>query len=47
VGEDIVLLCWKYGEEKIEFWHGTEEGFAGRKPIDERILRGKKREKPN
>ncbi|HEY2496491.1 MAG TPA: DUF2203 domain-containing protein [Candidatus Angelobacter sp.] len=47
VGEEIVLLCWKYGEEKIEFWHGTEEGFAGRKPIDERILRGKKREKPN
>jgi hypothetical protein len=42
-----VLLCWKYGEEKIEFWHGMEEGFKGRKPIDERILRGKKREKPN
>lgn len=47
VGDDIVLLCWKYGEEKIEFWHGMEEGFAGRKPIDERILRGKKKEKPN
>lgn len=47
VGEEIVLLCWKYGEEKIEFWHGLEEGFRGRKPIDERILRGKKREKPN
>ena len=44
---EIVLLCWKYGEEKIEFWHGTEEGFKGRKPLDERILRGKKREKPN
>jgi hypothetical protein len=24
-----------------------EEGFKGRKPIDERILRGKKKEKPN
>jgi hypothetical protein len=47
VGDDIILLCWKYGEEKIEFWHGMEEGFQGRKPIDERILRGKKREKPN
>ena len=46
VGDEIVLLCWKYGEEKIEFWHGMEEGFKGRKPIDERI-RGKKREKPN
>jgi len=47
VGDEIVLLCWKYGEEKIGFWHGLEEGFRGRKPIDERILRGKKKEKPN
>jgi hypothetical protein len=47
VEDEIVLLCWKYGEEKIGFWHGLEEGFRGRKPIDERILRGKKREKPN
>jgi hypothetical protein len=47
VDDEIVLLCWKYGEERIEFWHGVEEGFKGRKPIDERILRGKKREKPN
>ena len=34
VDDAIVLLCWKYGEEKIEFWHGMEEGFKGRKPID-------------
>ena len=47
MGDEVILLCWKYGEERIEFWHGMEEGFQGRKPIDERILRGKKREKPN
>lgn len=47
VDDEIVLLCWKYGEEKIAFWHGLEEGFRGRKPIDERILGGKKKEKPN
>ena len=47
VDDEIVLLCWKYGEEKIGFWHGKEEGFRGRKPIDERILRGKRKEKPN
>jgi hypothetical protein len=47
VDGEIVLLCWKYGEEKIQFWHGLEEGFRGRKPIDERILGGKKKEKPN
>jgi hypothetical protein len=28
-----VFLCWKVGEDAIRFWHGTEEGFAGRKPI--------------
>jgi hypothetical protein len=40
--DQIVLLCWKYGEDKIEFWHSMEEGFRGRKPINERISRGKK-----
>jgi hypothetical protein len=30
-----VYLCWKLGEERIGFWHGVEEGFAGRKPLDE------------
>ena len=43
VGEDVILLCWKLGEDKITHWHGQEEGFAGRKPIDERILRGQKK----
>jgi hypothetical protein len=38
----IILLCWKMGETSITYWHGTEEGFAGRKPIDERITRGRK-----
>ena len=39
---EIILLCWKYGETEIAHWHGTEEGFAGRKPIDERIARAKR-----
>ena len=34
---EIVLLCWKYGEKGISFYHGLEDGFAGRKPIDDRI----------
>jgi hypothetical protein len=29
-----VLLCWHVGEESVEFWHGLEDGYAGRKPID-------------
>jgi hypothetical protein len=32
-GEDV-LLCWRVGEEAVEFWHDLEEGFGGRKPID-------------
>jgi len=36
-GQDV-CLCWKLGEEHIRFWHGTEEGFAGRKPIDDEFL---------
>ncbi len=31
-GEDI-LLCWHVGEDEIRFWHGLDEGFAGRKPL--------------
>jgi len=37
-----VLLCWKLGEKKITHWHGVSEGFAGRKPIDERIAKAKR-----
>jgi len=33
-----VYLCWKLGEEAIEFWHGVEEGFRGRKSIDQDFL---------
>ena len=25
-----VLLCWKYGEERVEWWHDMDAGFAGR-----------------
>jgi len=42
---EIVLLCWKLGEAKISHWHGTNEGFAGRKPIDDRIANAGKRKK--
>jgi len=45
VDGEIVLLCWKLGEQKITHWHSPEEGFAGRKPIDERIERAGKKKK--
>ena len=33
-----VYLCWRLGEQRIGFWHGIEEGFRGRKRIDEAFL---------
>ena len=31
---ETVLLCWQPGEPAVEWWHGVEDGFAGRRPID-------------
>jgi hypothetical protein len=31
-GEDI-LLCWRLGEDEVAFWHGPEDGYAGRRPL--------------
>jgi hypothetical protein len=31
-GEEI-LLCWHLGEDEIGYFHGTDEGFIGRKPL--------------
>lgn len=31
-GRDI-LLCWRLGEDEVAFWHGYDDGFAGRRPL--------------
>ena len=31
--QQVVNLCWRYGEAAVEFWHGMDEGFAQRKPL--------------
>jgi hypothetical protein len=28
-----VYLCWKYGEERIDYWHETDSGYGGRQPL--------------
>ena len=33
-GEEV-FLCWKEGEEDIQFWHSLDGGFRGRRPIKE------------
>ncbi len=30
-----IWLCWKEDEDTIMYWHEMDEGFAGRKPIEE------------
>jgi hypothetical protein len=42
-----VYLCWKLGEDGIQFWHGVDEGFRGRKPIDAGFLEHHQGELPN
>lgn len=30
---ELIELCWKLGEERVEHWHRVGEGFAGRKKL--------------
>jgi hypothetical protein len=46
VDGELVLLCWRRGETRIEYWHTLEARFRGRQPLDERFGRGW-RERPN
>ena len=32
-GDEVVLLCWKLGEDEIHYLHRVDEGFGGRKPL--------------
>jgi hypothetical protein len=31
-GEEV-LLCWQAGEDEVAYWHGLDEGYAGRKSL--------------
>lgn len=28
-----IYLCWRLGEERINYWHELDAGFAGRQPF--------------
>jgi hypothetical protein len=45
--DEVVLLCWRLGEESISHWHKMEDGIKGRKPIDDRFRRRSSGSRPN
>ncbi len=34
IGGNVAYLCWKLGEEHIDWWHELDTGYAARKPLD-------------
>jgi hypothetical protein len=46
LGGETVLLCWKIGEPMITHWHGLEDDYSARKPLDARFDKAE-RERPN
>jgi hypothetical protein len=37
-GGEEVYLCWRMDEDDIDHWHGVNEGFRGRRPIDKHFM---------
>jgi len=33
LGDEVVYLCWHFGEDRIAHWHELDGGFAGRQAI--------------
>jgi hypothetical protein len=33
MGDEVVFLCWQFGESRVIAWHPIEGGFGDRKPI--------------
>lgn len=39
VGEKLVWLCWRYGEDSLSHYHDLESGFAARRPLTPDVRR--------
>jgi hypothetical protein len=33
MGEDVVFLCWQFGEPRVVAWHTVDSGFSNRQPL--------------
>jgi hypothetical protein len=36
-GENV-MLCWRYGETDVSYWHEPNEGYNGRKPLKIQLI---------
>lgn len=34
-----VLLCWRFGEAEVSYWHRPHEGYNGRKALNIHLVR--------
>jgi hypothetical protein len=32
-GDEVVFLCWQFGEQRVVAWHGVDSGFSDRQPL--------------
>jgi len=39
VGEKLVWLCWRYGEDSLSHYHDLEAGFSGRRLLTADVRR--------
>jgi len=35
---DKVMLCWRYGETEVSYWHKLNEGFISRKALRAQLV---------
>jgi len=33
LNDEMVLLCWQFGEPAVAHWHRPDDGFRGRRPL--------------
>ncbi len=31
----LIFLCWRMGEQGVNYWHEIHSGFSGRRPVSE------------
>ena len=39
VGEKLVWLCWRYGEDTLGYYHDLESGYPSRRPLTAEVRR--------